>query len=402
MKAKIKNITDKLAEDLLEYVANSKSLDSYSFESGFNEILMKAGQALFQAGIGDIPKGVNSRIKVKTTFGDIDVPKSHPMSTCPMGFKISPLMQDHICRLGAKLVFSEASEEFMNFLEVDVSAKQIERICHKYGDKLDEIDWHNAYSDSVQMKIPFEKDDIVYSMLDGSMVLTREDNWREMKLGRVFVQSSLVNVSKNRNELTSSVYTAHLGCASEFWEKFSAEIPPSKNLVFINDGAKWIWNYIEQMYPNSTQILDFYHCKEHIVDFSKNYFKDKNKANAFTDMIVEKLLTEKVDEALQTLKDLKSSPASKESIKEKLYQYLLNNKKRINYGLFLKQDLLIGSGPIESAQRDVIQKRLKLSGQRWTIKGAQQIASLRVALKSNRWNRVVECIKSNQTIEKAA
>ena len=56
MEAKIKNIMDKLAKELLEYVVNSKGLDSYSFESGFNEILTKTGdlkviryQALFRS-----------------------------------------------------------------------------------------------------------------------------------------------------------------------------------------------------------------------------------------------------------------------------------------------------------------------------------------------------------------
>lgn len=43
---------------------------------------------------------------------------------------------------------------------------------------------------------------------------------------------------------------------------------------------------------------------------------------------------------------------------------------------------LIGSGAIEAAHRNVIQKRLKLSGQRWTIKGAQQITNLRTYKKS--------------------
>ncbi|MFO8143134.1 MAG: ISLre2 family transposase, partial [Dehalococcoidales bacterium] len=55
--------------------------------------------------------------------------------------------------------------------------------------------------------------------------------------------------------------------------------------------------------------------------------------------------------------------------------------------------LLIGSGAIESAQRNVVQKRMKQSGQRWTIKGAQQIVNLRVYHQSNKWEYVTEIIK---------
>ena len=67
-----------------------------------------------------------------------------------------------------------------------------------------------------------------------------------------------------------------------------------------------------------------------------------------------------------------------EKEKTKLLTYLTNNKKRINYGKFIKDGLLIGSGAIESANRDVIQKRMKLSGQRWTIQGAKQMLNLRI------------------------
>ena len=57
--------------------------------------------------------------------------------------------------------------------------------------------------------------------------------------------------------------------------------------------------------------------------------------------------------------------------KEKLFNYLNNNPKRIDYGKLKEAGLLIGLDPIEAANRDVIQKRLKLSSQRSTIEGEQ-------------------------------
>jgi hypothetical protein len=55
----------------------------------------------------------------------------------------------------------------------------------------------------------------------------------------------------------------------------------------------------------------------------------------------------------------------------------------MQYKTFQEKGLLIGSGAIEAAHRTVIQQRLKLSGQRWTKIGAQQIVNLRIAYKSN-------------------
>ena len=68
----------------------------------------------------------------------------------------------------------------------------------------------------------------------------------------------------------------------------------------------------------------------------------------------------------------------------------------MQYHIFKEKGLIIGSGAIESAHKDVLQKRLKLSGQRWTKKGLQQIAQLRAAYKSGKWDYVKDlCTKKS-------
>jgi len=58
----------------------------------------------------------------------------------------------------------------------------------------------------------------------------------------------------------------------------------------------------------------------------------------------------------------------------------------------MKQGYLVGSEPIESANRTVIQKRMKLSGQRWTKEGAQKILDLRIAYLNNKWDKVIQSV----------
>jgi hypothetical protein len=296
-------------------------------------------------------------------------------------------------RLGSKLVFEEASEEVEKLLGIDMSAKQTERVCHYYGDLLEQIEWREAYSDGIQLKLQFKPQEEVYVMLDGSMLLTREEKWREIKLGRIFTSGSMVTVSKDRREIVDTIYVSHLGSAEEFWEKLSKEIPSKGRLVFINDGAKWIWRHIEDHYPNSIQILDFFHCKEHLHDFAKILFgSDTQGAERFVNQVIDHLLAQQVECALQEVSSLKSSSQRILQEKERLLNYLTTNKERINYGYYIKQGWLIGSGAIEAAHRNVLQKRLKLSGQRWTIDGAKQIANLRTYQKSNKWGRVKQLI----------
>jgi len=320
------------------------------------------------------------------------------MSQTPMGFKTSPILQEHICRIGSKLPFEEAAEELSCFLRLTVNAKKVERICHCYGEQIDQVDWQEAYSSGVQLKFPGKEYDPVYCMVDGSMLLTREEKWKEIKLGRIFSESfHIEGVSKNRGEINQSIYSAHFGKSDEFWERFSKEIPINRHLVFINDGAKWIWKNIEAYYPESTQILDYFHCKEHVSQFAKEYYsKNKKKGKDFLDQIMDDLMNKRVSEAINTIENLVTKAIKIKTHRNNLVNYLTNNKKRIDYGTFKEKGLLIGSGPIEAAHRDVIQKRLKLSGQRWTIPGAQQIVNLRVYQKSNKWDNVVSLITQNK------
>lgn len=283
-----------------------------------------------------------------------------------------------------------------HILNTTINAKQIERLCHDVGQKLENIELKEAVSDPIKTDKNFPKDAPVYCMADGSMVLTRENDskWKELKLGRIFSQASnITNISKERGIITDSIYSGHFGTAQKFWEKFSKEIPPNRKLVFIADGAKWLWNYIESHYPNSVQILDLFHCKEHVYDFaSEVYGNNKGEIEKFVSSVFECFINSKVSKGIKLIADIEVKTKTLTNKKQKLLTYLIGNEKRINYGAFKKQGYLIGSGAIEAAHRNVIQKRLKLSGQRWTIKGAQQVANIRICEKSYQWNKIVNLI----------
>src|SRR5690606_12224932 len=55
---------------------------------------------------------------------------------------------------------------------------------------------------------------------------------------------------------------------------------------------------------------------------------------------------------------------------------------------------IIGSGAIESAHRTVVQKRMKQSGQRWSINGAQNMLNLRVTYMNENWDNVIRFAKT--------
>ena len=77
--------------------------------------------------------------------------------------------------------------------------------------------------------------------------------------------------------------------------------------------------------------------------------------------------------------------------------YFLANAPRMRYRWFRSRGLFVGSGVVESGCKAVIGQRLKLSGMRWTVAGADAIATLRCQQASRPEDRIWPA-RHNQTI----
>lgn len=278
-------------------------------------------------------------------------------------------------------------------LHVDVNSMQIQRQVMNYGKKVEPI----LETETPPLKLGANEP--VYGMMDGAMIFTREEGWKEVKLGRVFKERDLFSLNEKRNWLRTSEYIAHLGGHKDFEQKFGVVLDKyehlDERLVFISDGARWIWNYVEAEYPKATQILDFYHAAEHLAKFSKFYFykKDSEKAQKWLDRTRKLLKEQGVQSVLQQIERLEQKTPTIEVERQRLINYIKNNQKRMDYPTFIKRGLLIGSGAIEAAHRTVTQKRLKLSGQRWSKVGAQRVLNLRTIALSDRWDKLKNIIR---------
>jgi hypothetical protein len=302
-----------------------------------------------------------------------------------------------MCLLAQDYVFEEGETLLKELLGIEMSAKQVQRVSEWTGKELEHQ--IQEYADPFsKLKAPVLKlsqpDEVVYAMFDGSMVFTREEGWKEIKVGRVFNESSSVGIQKNRRQIFQSQYVCHLGKHKDFLEKWESYIDEYPHKVFIADGAKWIWNHVCDAYPDSLQILDFFHAAEKIGDYAAIQYSDPDERKMWLETQKGRLLNNEVAGVIQTLKTEKGRNNKANEARKDAIGYYENNRNRMQYKTYLDKGYLIGSGPIESAHRNVIQQRLKLSGQRWSIKGAQQIANLRACRKSNQWNVVINLIKA--------
>jgi hypothetical protein len=324
------------------------------------------------------------------------VSKEHVLCQHTSKHSISSRLQETICVVSEKVVFEEGEEILRELAGIEVSAKQLQRVSEEHGEALEKAKAEADKSPkpsppSLQLKHPEET---VYCMCDGGMVFIREEGWKEMKVGRAFPQSSCVAIQQNRKQIIQSQYTCHLGDHTSFLAKWEPELEHYKNKVFIADGAKWIWNYVSDAYPDAVQILDFFHAVEKIAAFAKLQYSDLTERAKWLELQKEQLKDNGVEKMINLLGKMKAANKEAANARQEVLQYYENNKERMRYKTYLEKGYLIGSGAIEAAHRNVIQQRLKLSGQRWSVSGAQSIANLRAAKKSNQWDKVVNCIKA--------
>jgi hypothetical protein len=62
----------------------------------------------------------------------------------------------------------------------------------------------------------------------------------------------------------------------------------------------------------------------------------------------------------------------------------------MRYAKFRHQGLFVGSGVIEAGCKTIVGYRLKQSGMRWSLRGANAIIALRCAQLSGRWEEFWE------------
>lgn len=279
-------------------------------------------------------------------------------------------------------------------LGVSVSDSTIYRLTDNTGKQIERV----SDSDDTREEIILSKDELLYVQVDGSMLLKREEGWKETKLGRIFKSSSILPESTNRQWIRESEYVGHMGSHTEFEDLMSKLIddPYRKHedqIVFVGDGARWQWSWVESEYPKAIQILDFYHAMGHIGKFIKVVNKKQNKINKSMQKIGGVLKRKGVATALRYIEKIPRRTSKQVEEYEKMRTYINNNKSKMNYPYYLDRNLLIGSGAIESAHRTVLQKRMKQSGQRWSTKGITNMIKLRTASMSGYRNEIQTIIR---------
>ena len=302
-------------------------------------------------------------------------------------------MSEKLVYLGQLDCYERASDMASFLLNIETNDTAIYRLTDSIGSMCEDFVEDHDFRKAVDI----EDDELLYVQCDGSMLLTREQGWKEVKLGRVFKSSNILPQNTNKQWIRESQYVGHYGSHKEFEDKMSMLIDdtykkkPTK-IVFIGDGARWQWKWCEAEYPEAIKIMDFYHVMEHIGAYIHCVNTTTENKDRYMKTLSKIIKNKGVPTTIRYLNNIPRTSIKKNEAYEKLMTYFNNNQKMMDYPSYIEKGYLIGSGAIESAHRTVLQKRMKQSGQRWSIDGLKNMINLRVLYMSGFKQNIRELI----------
>lgn len=155
---------------------------------------------------------------------------------------------------------------------------------------------------------------------------------------------------------------------------------PDLKLVKVADGAADNWAYLSSdVLPSGEEVVDFFHASEHLHAAVAEAYGDGTHETQFRYAKLRDTLRDEdggVDKVIRALKHLVRKHPRKTSLATEL-AYFRKHRKRMRYMAIQSKGLMIGSGVVEAACKTLVTQRLKQSGMRWSVTGAQAILTPR-------------------------
>jgi len=301
--------------------------------------------------------------------------------------ELTPCGQENLVRLSAWMPFSKASQILKDLLGIQVS-KQVGRSCtEKAGAAYVQLQAEAVERLEQQAPKAPEGGEKMQISADGAMVPLRHGIWAE-------VRTLVVGEVGTRQ---GEVHTRNL---SYFSRKENAETFNRLALVEIHrrgienavavaavmDGAEWEQGFTDHHCPKAVRILDFSHAAEHIAAIGASvYGENTPETHAWLKERLERLKHAGPDELLVACRNLQQQYPDQEAISSNL-AYLEKRRSQMQYPQFQAQGWPIGSGVVESANKVVVEARMKGAGMHWADQNVNPLLALRNIICSDRWN----------------
>jgi hypothetical protein len=247
---------------------------------------------------------------------------------------------------------------------------------------------------------PFREDSpIVEVAVDAGKVNT-DTGWRDVKVAVFCTREAGEPVGLERwaeRELPAPSARAVVAAVEEsarFAERVRAEsdrlrVTTAADVTVLGDGAEWIWTLSGAVFPQAAGVLDAFHAIEHLADAVKAVWGEGTPATTERIASGRRALLSGGKVGIETwigerFAELPAG-ASGEALTD-LAGYLLKHPTRLGYASRLASGRSIGSGLVEGAIKQLVNRRLKQTGARWKVHHVGPLVELAALMNTPEWD----------------
>jgi hypothetical protein len=231
--------------------------------------------------------------------------------------------------------------------------------------------------------------------LDGSMVpIVRPAQSGDRRKNKELLWREIRVAIARRKEDASARYGATLdSClgAGLMWRQTAEHggLRDETPVHALADGAPWIVEQCDRQFgERATFLVDFHHVSDYLAaaavtcagkDSSKWFAQQKQR-------LLENRMEEVLAELAAHFETLSKNSDGKTPPVRQAHQYIKERKNWMDYAGALRAGLPIGSGPVESAHRHIVQARVKKAGAWWLETNIEPLVQMRVVRANGGWN----------------
>jgi hypothetical protein len=305
---------------------------------------------------------------------------------------LTPTLQAHLSRLGARLSFAEAASELGHLKGVSVSAATARRRTEADGAVYAALQDAEATRVVVTAPQPPAGPPVQQLSVDGAMVPLVDGSWREVRT--LAIGTVVPGRQPGTVRCEDLSYFSRLVDAATFTTLATGEVhrrgvETAGRVAGVVDGAEWCQSFVDVHRPDAVRILDFAHATQRLGDVAEAVWGSGEPGRTWATAQRAELREGTAEAVLAAIRALPlagtSAAAEASRIQGEVLGYLEPRVDQMRYATFRAHGLPIGSGIVESANKLVVEARLKGAGQRWAEPHITPMVALRGAICSRRW-----------------
>jgi hypothetical protein len=323
-------------------------------------------------------------------------------------------IQERTTRVGAELPYEVSEEQFERLTGIPASPHFIHETLNAVGETAT-LERVLPSAEEIARRIDearaeLRRRPVLVVACDGAHAPTRPPGgrrtkrgpgtWREVKGFRLYLlgqEDRVIHVASWHQIGDKKELSAALGV-------MAARIPREQvRIALVADGAEWIWDVFREHFPEGEEILDYYHCAEHVYETARAQYGERTlEAQEWAEATLTRLCLNQLGAVVGGLLRMRPRTTAAEEAIRALSIYLAGQQERVGYFELRRRGLPRGSGGIESANKLICHVRLKRSGAWWLEANGNAMLRIRCALYNGTFERIFADYMAARDSQKAS